>query len=230
MQIDILARPANTITKITFARNEEITAEGGSMVAMSGGLDVQTTTHKRGKRGIARAVKRAFAGENIFLNHYKAECDGAHLYVAPNLSGDIMTHELQGSSLIVQATSFLAHEASVDMDVSWQGFKNMLSSEGLFWLKMSGTGKVLINSFGAIYPVAVDGEYIVDTGHIVAFDEGLNFSLSKVGKSWISSMLGGEGIVCRFKGKGTVWCQSHSPSGFGNALGRMLDPIVEYQQ
>jgi uncharacterized protein (TIGR00266 family) len=230
MQIDILARPANTITKITFARNEEITAEGGSMVAMSGGLDVQTTTHKRGKRGIGRAVKRAFAGENIFLNHYKAERDGAHLYVAPNLIGDIMTHELQGSSLIVQATSFLAHEASVDMDVSWQGFKNMLSSEGLFWLKMSGTGKVLINSFGAIYPVAVDGEYIVDTGHIVAFDEGLNFSLSKAGKSWISSWLGGEGIVCRFKGKGTVWCQSHSPSGFGNALGRMLDPIVEYQQ
>jgi len=230
MQIDILAQPANTITKITFAQNEEITAEGGSMVAMSGGLDVQTTTHKRGKRGIGRAVKRAFAGENIFLNHYKAERDGAHLYIAPNLSGDIMTHELQGGSLIVQATSFLAHEASVDMDVSWQGFKNMLSSEGLFWLKMSGTGKVLINSFGAIYPVAVDGEYIVDTGHIVAFDEGLNFSLSKAGKSWMSSILGGEGIVCRFKGKGTVWCQSHSPSGFGNALGRLLDPIVEHQQ
>ena len=115
MQIDILARPANTITKITFARNEEITAEGGSMVAMSGGLDVQTTTHKRGKRGIARAVKRAFAGENIFLNHYKAERDGAHLYVAPNLSGDIMTHELQGSSLCKRHRSWRMKPASIWM-------------------------------------------------------------------------------------------------------------------
>ena len=46
----------------------------------------------------------------------------------------------------------------------------------------------------------VDGEYIVDTGHIVAFNETLNFSLSKAGKSWMSSILGGEGLVCRFQG------------------------------
>ena len=68
-------------------------------------------------------------------------------------------------------------------------------------------------------------EDIVDTGHIVAFDEGLKFKLSKVGKSWTGSFLGGEGIVCRFSGKGTVWCQSHSPANLGNALGRLLKPI-----
>lgn len=230
MQIDILAQPSNTMAKITFEPNEEITAEGGSMVAMSAGLSVETTTHKRGQRGIGRAVKRAFAGENIFLNHYRATQAGATLYVAPTLCGDIMAHQLNGNALIVQATSFLAHEHSIDMDMSWQGLKNLFSSEGLFWLKMEGHGKVLINTFGAIYPVEVDGEYIVDTGHIVAFDESLKFSLSKAGKSWMSSILGGEGIVCRFKGKGTVWCQSHSPQGFGNALGRMLKPIIEYQQ
>ena len=106
----------------------------------------------------------------------------------------------------------------------------MFSGEGLFWLKMEGHGKALINAFGAIYPVEVDGEYIVDTGHIVAFDDSLDFSLSKAGKSWMSSLLGGEGIVCRFKGKGTVWCQSHSPSGFGHAIGQLLEPIVQHQQ
>jgi len=81
---------------------------------------------------------------------------------------------------------------------------------------------VVINSFGAIYPVAVDGEYIVDTGHIVAFEEGLDFEITKAGGSWISSFLGGEGLVCKFKGTGTVWCQSHNPSGFGGALGPLL--------
>ncbi len=230
MDIEILARPANTLARLTFKAGEEITAEGGSMVAMSGGLTVETTTHKRGQRGLWRATKRAFAGEGLFLNHYSAARDGANLYIAPVLSGDIMTHELTGGGLIVQATSFLAHETGIDMDLGWKGLKSMFSGEGLFWLKMSGQGKVLLNSFGAIYPVAVDGEYIVDTGHIVAFDDGLDFSLSKAGKSWISSILGGEGIICRFKGKGTVWCQSHSPSGFGHAIGQMLEPIVQHQQ
>ena len=83
---------------------------------------------------------------------------------------------------------------------------------------MKGSGKIILSSFGAIYPVEVDGEYIVDTGHIVAFNETLNFSITKAGKSWWHSFLGGEGLVCKFKGRGTVWCQSHNPSSFGNAL------------
>ncbi|MEM8932004.1 MAG: AIM24 family protein, partial [Acidobacteriota bacterium] len=80
------------------------------------------------------------------------------------------------------------------------------------------------NTYGAILPIEVDGEYIVDTGHIVAFDETLNFTLSKAGKSWLSSILGGEGLVCKFNGRGTVWCQSHHPGSFGRALGPMLKP------
>jgi uncharacterized protein (AIM24 family) len=72
--------------------------------------------------------------------------------------------------------------------------------------------------------VPVNGEYIVDTGHIVAFDETLNFKLSKAGKSWLSSLLGGEGLVCRFQGQGTVWCQSHNAPSFGKTLGPKLRP------
>lgn len=230
MQIDILAKPANTMAKITFNTGEEISAEGGSMVAMSGGVDVETSTHKRGKGSVLKAVKRLFAGENFFLNHYKAQRDNTHVYLAPTLSGDIMVHELTQGSVIVQATSFLAHGAGIDMDVSWQGFKNIFSAERFFWLKMSGQGPIVVNSFGSIYPVDVDGEYLVDTGHIVAFEESLNFSISKAGKSWFSSFLGGEGLVCRFKGKGRVWCQSHSPNGFGTALGILVDPIVQKKQ
>ena len=85
-------------------------------------------------------------------------------------------------------------------------------------------GKVILNSFGAIYPVEVEGETIVDTGHIVAFGETLDFKITKAGKSWISSILGGEGLVCRFHGQGTVWCQSHNPSSFGQTLGPNLRP------
>ena len=65
---------------------------------------------------------------------------------------------------------------------------------------------------------------IVDTGHIVAFNEGLSFEITKAGGSWISSFLGGEGFVCKFNGKGTVWCQSHNQGSFGGILGPTLRP------
>ena len=71
MKAEILQRPSNTIVKLDLVREEELTAEGGSMVAMSPGLSVETTTHKRGTRNIGKAVKRMFAGESVFINHYK---------------------------------------------------------------------------------------------------------------------------------------------------------------
>lgn len=223
MQVEILERPANTVAKLNFSAGEEITTEGGSMIAMSSGLDIKTTTHKRGKGGLLKAAKRMLAGESLFLNHYKCEEGSPTLYLAPKLSGDIIKHQLTSDqNLIVQGSSFLAHWGDIDMDMSWQGFKNIFSKEGMFWLKFSGQGELLFNAFGTIYPVEVKDEYIVDTGHIVAFEDSLTFNISKVGSSWLSSFLGGEGLVCRFKGQGTVWCQSHNPRSFGLVIGPKL--------
>ena len=70
----------------------------------------------------------------------------------------------------------------------------------------------------------VDGEYIVDSGHIVAFEESLDFTITKAGSSWLHSILGGEGLVCKFRGRGRVWMQSHNPSSFGKHLGPKLKP------
>jgi uncharacterized protein (TIGR00266 family) len=94
----------------------------------------------------------------------------------------------------------------------------------MFWVKCSGTGDLLFNSFGAIYPVDVDGAYIVDTGHIVAFEETLSFEMTKAASSFIGSFLGGEGLVCRFNGRGRVWVQSHQPDAFGRSVGPLLLP------
>ncbi|MDP7133726.1 MAG: TIGR00266 family protein, partial [Planctomycetota bacterium] len=138
--------------------------------------------------------------------------------------GDMMQYDLSGETLIVQAGSYVCCDSSIDMDMGWQGFKSFFSGESVFWLKLSGTGPLVLNAFGAIYPVEVNGEYIVDTGHIVAFNESLEFDVTKAGGSWMSAILGGEGLVCRFKGNGTVWCQSHNSGSFGATLGPMLKP------
>ena len=91
-------------------------------------------------------------------------------------------------------------------------------------VKCSGNGDLFLNSFGAVYEVEVDGEYTVDTGHIVAYEDTLQFSVGKSNKSWIGSFLGGEGIVCKFQGQGKLYCQSHNPPGFGKIVGPKLKP------
>jgi uncharacterized protein (TIGR00266 family) len=224
MNIDIQLRPGSSVAKVTLQPGENLTAEGGSMVAMSKNIDITTTTHKKNQGSILMAVKRVLSNESFFMNHYTAGSEGGDVWLAPTMPGDMMVHELSGNRLIIQAGAFVASEENVTIDFNWQGFKSLFSGENMFWLSASGRGKILVNSFGVIYPVQVDGDYIVDTGHIVAFDDTLNFAISKAGESWVSSFLGGEGFVCRFSGKGTVWCQSHNERAFGGAISSKLKP------
>lgn len=221
MDIDVKFGPANAAARVKLSPSETLTTESGAMIAMSGDMDIQTTTHKKNQGGFLKALKRLLANESMFLNHFTAGSAGGEVWIGPVLSGDMMSHELT-TPLIVQGGSFLACEQTVDVDVGWQGFKNFVSGESLFWIQLTGMGKVVLNAFGGIYCIEVDGDHIVDTGHIVAFEEGLDFKITKSGGSWISSFLGGEGFVCKFHGKGRVWCQSHNASSYGQKLGSML--------
>lgn len=225
MDVQIVHRPGNSAAQVRLAPNESCTSEGGAMIAMSGDMRIETTTHKqKGKGSVLRAAKRLLSGESFFLNHFTAGSQGGDLWLATTLPGDMFVYDLQQENLIVQGGSYVASEPQVEIDLGWQGFKTVLAGEGLFWLHLKGSGKVLVNSFGAIYQVPVNGDYIVDSGHVVAFQETLDFEITKAGKSWVSSFLGGEGLVCRFKGQGMVWCQSHNPPSFGKALGPKLRP------
>lgn len=218
MDIQLIHRPGNSAARITLDAGESVTSEAGAMIAMSGDMTITTTTHKRGSGSFTKALKRLLAGESLFLNHFSSPRAGAELWLGTPLPGDMVAIPLQRESLIVQGGSFVACESGVEINLGWQGFRTLLSGESLFWVQLNGTGKALINSFGAIYAQPVDGEFIVDTGHIVAFNETLSFTLSKAGSSWLNSFLGGEGLVCKFRGKGTVWCQSNNPRSFGSAL------------
>jgi uncharacterized protein (TIGR00266 family) len=224
LNVELQMRPGSTAALVQLAPGETFTAEGGSMIAMSPEVTMTTSTHTKKSGGIMRGLKRMISGESFFLNHYNGGDKGGKVWLGATHAGDMLVRELNGETLIVQGGSYVASTPDIDIDLTWQGFKNLVSKESLFWIKVKGKGTVIVNSFGIIYPIEVDGEHIVDTGHIVAFEETLNFSLSKAAKSWMSSILGGEGLVCKFKGKGTVWVQSHNASSFGNAIGGKLKP------
>lgn len=215
-----------TVAKLTLDAGESITCEVGAMVAMSGGFNVETSARNKGKKGgLMKGLKRMFAGENFFLNHFTATQAQQSLIIGPSMLGDIIHYPLTGGALIVQGSSWLASSTGIEVDATFQGVgKALFSGEGMFWVKCSGSGDLILNSFGAIHCVEVNGDYVVDTGHIVAYEDTLQFKLGKASKSLVGSFLGGEGLVAKFSGQGKLYFQSHNPPSFGKLLGPKLKP------
>jgi uncharacterized protein (TIGR00266 family) len=223
MQTEIRYQPAATIAICKLDPGENLISEAGSLLALKGQMKLETTTRQKKGGGLFAGMKRLLSGESFFLNRYQAQSAG-EVWLSTPLPGDIRIHQLQGEKLVVQGGSFVACGEDVNIDLEFQGLKSLFSGEGLFWIKASGQGPLILGSFGFIYELEVDGEHIVDTGHIVAFEESLNFTISKASKSWIGSFLSGEGFICRFKGRGRVWCQSHNSPAFGHELTPFLRP------
>ncbi|HAG80233.1 MAG TPA: TIGR00266 family protein [Cyanobacteria bacterium UBA12227] len=224
MNIELLHQPDSAIARVILNAGEELVAQAGSMVAMSGSINASTTLRQGKGGGILGGLKRLVAGESLFLSVFRSPIAGGEIFLAPKFMGDILLYQMKGQELVVQATSYLASASDVDIDLGFQGLKSVFSGESIFWLTASGSGSLLLNSFGAIYEVPVKGEYIVDTGHIVAFEKSLTFEITKAGSSWIGAFLGGEGLVCRFKGQGKIYCQTHNPGAFGYQVGSKLPP------
>jgi uncharacterized protein (TIGR00266 family) len=225
MHIEILHRPSYAVADVHLQSGEAVIAEGGAMISMSPDVTVTTSTFSRGggAGALLAGLKRLLTGESFFMNKFTAGRDG-HVSLAPTLIGDIERVTLDGSkALIVQSSSFLAASDSLEMDTKFGGIKGLFSGEAMFWIKFTGKGELLLNSFGALFQVDVDGSFICDTGHIAAYDESLTYKVKKVG-GWKATLLSGEGLVCEFSGKGRLFMQTHNAPGFGKFLGMKLPP------
>ncbi len=223
MNFSINNSPSYASVTFSLDDGESIVTEKGAMISMSESISISTSSKSGGSGGVLSGVKRMFAGESFFLNEFRSKGKG-EVRTAPALVGDITHMSLDGSQdFAVQASSYLASTPGIRIDTKWGGFKTFFGGEGLFMLKISGSGDLFVNSFGAIYTMDIDGKYTVDTGHIVAFPKSLDFKVKKVG-SWKSTLLSGEGLVCEFSGKGKIYMQTHNPPEFGKTLGKILPP------
>lgn len=224
MDIEILQQPESAIARVTLKASEKIVAEAGAMIAMSDRMEANTTLRTGKSGGVMAGLKRMLGRESLFLSEFNSPNAVGEIFLAPKFLGDIVHYQMATTGLIVQAGSYLASSPDVDITVGFQGFKSFFSGESILWLEMNGSGDLLLSSFGAIYEKEIDGEYMVDTGHIVAFEKTLDFEITKAGSSWLSSFLGGEGLVCRFKGRGKLFCQTHNVTAFGQLIGSQLPP------
>jgi uncharacterized protein (TIGR00266 family) len=224
MKIKVLSPGGFASAAIRLDAGERFISESGAMVRMTSGIDTDVTTRAKKKGGVLGGLKRLLGGDSFFLSTYTAR-KPAEVVIAPTLPGDIAVLQLDGSQRWMCAGgSYLGSGTDVETDMKFQGLKGFFSGESLFFLETSGEGPVVINAFGLLQAIDIDGDYTIDTGHVVAYEDSLQYDITKAGGSWLQSFLAGEGFVMNFHGRGRVLVQSHNPTEFGQSIGSQLPP------
>ena len=224
MDITIAEKGAFSSALVKLQPGEQFVSEAGALFRASPNIDIDVTTRSGRSGGLLGGLKRALASESFFFSTYvcEGEEDG-EVGLAPKLQGGITLIECDGGrSWICTGGSYLGSSTGLEIDTQFQGLKGMFSGELLSFLSVSGRGELLVNAFGKISELSVDGALTVDTGHVVAFEDSLSYSLGNAGGGWLQAILSGEGMVMKFQGQGRIYVQSHNPGEFGKVLGRML--------
>ncbi len=212
MQVEITYRPSYALAVVSLGANESIQAEAGAMVSMSPDVAIET----KAAGGIMGALRRSvLGGESFFMNTYRAGGQGGQLTLAPVLPGDMTVLQLSDEALMVQSGSYVASSEGISIDTKWSGANTFFAREGLIMLKCSGSGTLVLSSYGAIHPLELStGEaHVIDTGHIVAFTEGMGFKVKRIG-GMKSTLFSGEGLVVDLTGPGKALLQTRSDDAF----------------
>lgn len=201
-RFQLQTRPDYAFLNVEIPADETLKVEAAAMATMD--------THLKMKTKLGGGLKRFVSGESIFINEFTADGAAGHIGIAPSVPGD-MAHVFlngDGQAVLLQNSAYVASTDGVDIDTKWQGLmKGFFSGEGLFLIRASGRGDLWFNTFGALIEIDVSGEYVVDNSHIVAFTEGLEYNIEKIG-GYKSLFFSGEGLVCRFSGSGRIWIQT----------------------
>ncbi len=220
---EVLHQPAFALAVVRLQPEQSIMAEAGAMVSMSANVELQSQM----KGGLMGALKRAVGGESAFVSTFTARGGPGEVTFAPGSPGDIAAIELSNQMFFVQSSSYLAGDASLKVDTQWGGAKSFFGGEGLFVLQVQGTGLLLLSSFGAIHrkTLAPGERYVVDTGHLVAWEGTTQYTLRKAAAGFFRSFVSGEGIVAEFTGPGELLIQTRNLA----ALAGLLKPFFPTQ-
>jgi uncharacterized protein (TIGR00266 family) len=220
MQVNVLYRPSQALAQVWLAPGESVSAESGAMVGMTPNVAMQTQSG-----GLMSGLKRMFGGESFFRNTFTAQGAQGEVLFATPLPGDIAVLDCGPSKQwSMQSGAFVASATTVQVATKSGGGRGFFGGVGLFVLEASGAGQVLVGGFGALDAIEVDGSMVIDTGHVVAWESSLSYSVGKSGGGWIASLLSGEGLVCTFQGRGTVYLQSRNAIEYGRSMGARLPP------
>ncbi|HTJ83626.1 MAG TPA: TIGR00266 family protein [Polyangiaceae bacterium] len=229
MQHIIKHQPSFPLLEVTLAPNEVLVAEAGTMVARSTHVAMEVKLNAgRGagffaklKAVMVALVRKVVGGDTFFVNHFSAP-QGGLVWLAPAMSGSVKHFPLQGNGLVMSAGAFVASAGDIDLKMRWGGLRAMLAKEGAFFVEASGMGDLWITSYGAIDEIYVNGSYIVDNGHLVAFEPSLQMQIRSAGGGLMGFVASGEGLVCEFTGQGRLYIQTRNTSSLVEWVSKML--------
>ncbi len=219
MKTVIHGSPSFAFLDVELAPGESIVSEGGAMSTMSADLDMVA----RLNGGLLRGFLRKFlGGESLFVNVFTNATTGPRrLTLVQATPGDMRAVELAGNAICLQPGAYVASTPGVKVGVQWAGFKSLIAREGLFRLRVTGTGTLWYGAYGGLVEREVRGEYIVDSSHLVSYDPGLKIQI-QLASSLFGSLFSGEGFVTRLEGNGKIMLQTRSLSGLAGWLNPKL--------
>lgn len=222
MKYEVRYKPAFATVFLTLNPGDAIVAEAGAMASRSAPLTMKTSFSGGLMPGL---LKKFLGGESLFVNTFSNQtAQSQELVLTQSTIGDISCIELKGDSICFQPGAYIANTPGVKIGVQWAGFASFFAGEGLFKLRLSGEGLVFFGAYGGLTEKQVNGEFVVDSGHLVAYDPAIKMNIKMAG-GLVGSVTSGEGLVNRLTGQGRIFLQSRSTGG----LVKFLTPKVRFR-
>ena len=172
---------------------EKMITERGSMVWMSPNMQMET----RGG-GLGKMFAKAFSGESLFLNHYKANGAGEIAFTS-SFPGRIISRQLApGESVVCQKRAFLCATEGTKLEIFFRKKvgAGLFGGEGFIMQKVTGPGLAFfeIDGYCKEYNLAAGEQLVCDTGVVAMMDPTCEMDVRMVG-SVKNALFGGEGLV-----------------------------------
>jgi uncharacterized protein (TIGR00266 family) len=208
------------LVEVELDQGETVIAEAGAMNYLEDGISFEARMGDGSEAGrgffgkLLGAGKRMVTGESLFMTHFTNTAGAKRrvAFAAP-YPGKIIPVDLTsiGGELLCQKDSFLcaAYGTKVGIAFTQRLGAGFFGGEGFILQRLQGDGMVFVHSGGTIIKRQLNGETLrVDTGCLVAFTPGIDYSIERAG-SLRSMVFGGEGLfLTTLRGSGTVWLQS----------------------
>jgi uncharacterized protein (TIGR00266 family) len=219
MQAAVKGSPSFAYIEIDLVPGENVTAEADAMSSMAADLEIKTSFNGGCIGGL---LKRFLGKESLFVNNFTNRTDGVRrMVLVQKTPGDIRQVQLDGGALCLEAGAYIASTPGLKLGLKWGGIGSFLAREGLFKLLVSGTGTLWFGSYGGMVDKHIQGSYIIDSSHLVAYPPNMKLKTQLAG-GLFASFFGGEGLVTRVEGTGTVILQTRSLSGLAGWLNPKL--------
>ncbi|MGL5638017.1 MAG: TIGR00266 family protein [Cetobacterium sp.] len=221
MKIVQTSSTSAALVEFQLEKGESVRIEPGCMVYKDGSINLQGKVNG----GLFSAIGKVFLGGESFFTSVATAKEAGRVAVAPKGFGNIKVLNVSnGNHWYLNDGSFLACNSSVDYTSTKQ--KRILNSilggtGGFFILKSKGEGELLVNGFGDLIEIALDGSqpFQIDNGHVVCWQESLDYKM-EIG-SGLFGFRSGEGLLNTFRGKGKVIIQTRNIQSF-------VDILVDY--